>query len=146
MRKNILIIFILLMAFTVTYGFAQMGGGHGGGMMGGQHEQPSSMQGEMGKGQMMEHKGMMEHGQMMNGMVDMMQQMSGMMHDMEENMGNMPKEKMLNMSKMMKEMSSHMVKMSGIMEKGMATEKDMKMLHDEMMRMENVRDGEREIG
>ncbi len=138
MRKNILTIIILVTAFTVTYGFAQMGG-MGGGMMGGQGHEPD-------KGQPMEHKGMMEHGQMMNDMVDMMHQMSGMMHDMGENMGDMPKEKMLNMSIMMKEMSSHMGKMSVIMEKGMATEKDMKMLHDEMMRMEKEMPGGMEKG
>ncbi len=39
MRKNILMIFVLATAVTVTYGFAQMGG-MGGGMMDGQGPEP----------------------------------------------------------------------------------------------------------
>ena len=124
--KRIFLITILIMGLIVAHSFAQMGGGMmggqkgrmGGGMMGGQ------------QGQMMEHKSMMSHGEMMSNMMDMTNQMSGMMKDM-------PKEHMRKMSAMMRDMSKEMVEMSKIMEGGMASEKEMKKMHDRMIEMRN---------
>ncbi len=121
--KRIFLTVVLIFGVT-AYGFPQMGGG----MMGGHGHEPV-------KGQPMEHKGMMEHGQMMDSMTDMMHRMSEMMHNMGEKMGEMPKD-----------MSSYMKKMSEMMEKDMATEKDMKMLHDEMTRIEKDMSGGVEKG
>ena len=116
MKKLFLI--SLILGLFVSYGYSQTAGQKsetGKGMMGGQ------------KGQMMDN---------MDNMKGMMDQMSGMMTGMPEMMKQMSPEKRKTMSEMMKGMSQQMMDMSKMMDKGTASDKDMKMMQDKMMQMQ----------
>jgi len=127
--KRIFLAIILIIGLAAAYSFAQMGGENGG-MMEQKHEM-------MQKGEhMMEHKGMMSHEDMMGNMMDMIDQMSAIMGNMSEMMEDMPKENVHNLSRMMKDVCSEMNKMSGMMDSGMATEKDMNAMHERINKMQ----------
>jgi hypothetical protein len=64
--------------------------------------------GTMHHDKMGEHHGMMEHGQMMGGMMDMSNQMSEMMGKMSGTMRDMPAGKMKMLSSAMNDMSRQM--------------------------------------
>ncbi len=110
--------FLLCSAFA----FAQMGGGMKEGQKSG-----------MGHSQMMEQDGMMEHGQMMGGMMDMSNQMSEMMGKVSAMMKDMPQGNMNMMSGVMKDMSNQMMAMSTAMGSGKVSAKEMKKMRDGMM-------------
>jgi len=133
--KRIFLITILIAGLAAAYGFAQMGGGMMGGEKG-QHE--SMMSGEQSQSghEMMQHKGMMSHGDMTVGMMDMTNQMSGMMGSMSAMMRDMPKENMKKMSGLMKDMCSEMTKLSGMMDSGMTTDTEMNRMHERMEDMQ----------
>ncbi len=124
--KRMLIISILILGLVATYSFAQMG-----------HGMMRDEAGEMGRSHMM------EHGNMMGDMMGITQDMSAMMRDMSEMMGDMSKmskdmsrDRMHKMSNMMREMCAEMNRMSDIMDKGMATEQEMRTMHNRMMEIQ----------
>jgi hypothetical protein len=51
---------------------------------------------------------------------------------------DMPKENMLNMSALMRDMSIEMSKMSEIVDKGTATDEEMKTMHERMTKMQKT--------
>lgn len=118
MKKIFVIGTMFALLLTAAYGFAEMGRGQ--------------------KGQMSGHEGMMEHGQMMSGMMDMSKQMSDMMGNVSGMMNNMPRDRMKHMAPLMKQMSGHMMEMSKMMDKGTMTEKDMKKLREHMGKLQNM--------
>jgi len=127
--KGLFVVIISITALIATYGFAQMGSGMKGGekhedMMEGQHQH-----GDMSQN-MMEHKGMMSHEDMMGNMTEVMDQMSIIMGDMSEMMENLPKENTPKVTRMMKDVCAEMNRMTGMMDSGMATEKDMDAMHE----------------
>lgn len=131
--KHVFLILILISGLVATYSFAQMG-----------HGMMRDKTGEMGHSQMMDDKGhMMEHSKMMDDMMGMTHEMSEIMHDMAEMMGemsemsrDMSREKMHKMSNIMRDMCAEMNKMPDMMDKGMATEEEMRMMHNRMMEMQ----------
>jgi hypothetical protein len=88
------------------------------------------------KGQMMEQKEMMEN------MVGMMDQMSGMMARMPKMLVRVmpPPDVRKMMFEIIKEMSMQMMDMSKIMEKGTASDKEMKMMQDKMVQTQKKMD------
>ncbi len=126
MKKIFVIGTMFALLLTAAYGFAEMGGGQKGQM------------GGMEKGQMNGHDGMMEHGQMMSGMMDMSKQMSDMMGNVSGMMNNMPRDRMKHMAPLMNQMSGQMMEMSKMMDKGTMTEKDMKKLREHMGKLQNM--------
>jgi hypothetical protein len=126
----------VIVTFLASSGYTQMGGG----MMG-------EEKGEAGKGQMMQQQGMtqqtgmMDQNQMMGSMMNMTGSMSGMMGDLSGMMKNMTPERMEGMSGLMKDMSKQMTEMSVIMEKGTATEQEMKKLNESMQKMQKTMSG-----
>lgn len=129
--RRIVIISVLIMALSAAYGFAQTGNymmkGQGGGMMGG-----GTMQG----GRMMQRGGMMEHGQMMNDVMRMTDRMSRMMGKLSGVMKDMPRDKMMEASGLMRDMSRQMLAMSRIMQRGNASNGEMKELQLRMREMQ----------
>ncbi len=126
MKKAFAIGFILILALSVTYSFAQTGNGMTEGQQGGTMEH----------GQMMRHRGMMEHGQMMGGMMGMTNQMSEMMGKLSGMMKDMPQDRMMKASELMKDMSHNMMEMSKMMKRGKASYKEMKRLQGGMMKLQ----------
>lgn len=126
MKKIFVIGTMFALLLTAAYGFAEMGSGQKGQM------------GNMEKGQMSGHQGMMEHDQMMGGMMDMSKQMSDMMGKASDMMNNMPKDRMKHMAPFMHKMSGQMMEMSKMMEKGTMSETDMKKLKDHMGKLQNM--------
>jgi len=121
--KRIFTAMILILGLFSAYTYAQMG--HG--MM---RDTDKGMEhGEMmGKGHMM--------GKMMKGMMGMTHKMSEIMNNMAEMMSkDMTEERMHKMSGIMKDMCAEMAKMSEMMDKGMATEEEMKAMHDRMSKI-----------
>ena len=112
MKKTITGTGSLVLLLSGSLVFAQMGGS----MMEGQN-----------KG--MHHEQMMEHGQMMGGMMGMSNQMYAMM-------GNMPPEKTKRMSGVMKDMSHQMLEMSTAMDSGKVSAEEMKKMQDRMMEIQ----------
>ncbi len=127
---------IIAMIFVVAMANAQMGGGKSGGMMGGQ--QGNMMEGQGSQGHM---KGMMQDHDITGGIMHQMGQMSRLMQQMREMMAmNSDAENMNKMSGIMKEMSEHIEEMSKIMNKGNASEKEMKVLEDHNLNMQKKYD------
>jgi hypothetical protein len=124
MNKTLFIGCIVVTLFIAAYSFAQTGGG-----------MPGGQQGQAGG---VEKGPMMEHSQMMNGMINMSNRMSAMMGKMSGTMKDMPADRMKQMSPLMKDMSQHMMEMARIMEKGKVPENVMKNLHERMNRMEKM--------
>ncbi len=124
--KRIFVITILIIGLAAAYSFAQMG--HG--MMRGTEE-------EMGQGHMMEQGHMM--GSMMGVTQDMsvmMRRMSGMMGGISNMSREMSGDRMHNMSNMMRDMCREMSRMADFMDKGAATDEEMKAMRNRMMEMQ----------
>jgi hypothetical protein len=119
MKKTITGIGSLVLLLSGSLVFAQMGGS----MMEGQN-----------KG--MHHEQMMEHGQMMGGMMGMSNQMYAMMGKMSGMMKDMPPEKTKRMSGVMKDMSHQMLEMSTAMDSGKVSAEEMKKMQDRMMEIQ----------
>jgi len=116
--KRFFITMALLLIFAPAYGFAQMG--HG--MM---RETPGGMMHE----HMMGHEGMMGYENMMGNMTDMINELSGLMSKMSEMMKDMPRENMHQISSTMRDTCSEMSRMSEMMDKGAATDEEIKAVH-----------------
>ncbi len=120
--KKMLAVAVLILGFTVTIAFAQMGGGKTGGM---QHEGMGGQQGMM-QGQMMGPEMMKDMSGTMNHMMDMMKTMSHTMSHktVTEHM------KMSEMAGVMEDMSVMMHEMSQHMAKGTMSPADSKMMRE----------------
>jgi len=116
MKKTITGIGLLVLLLSGPFVFAQMDGS----MMEGQNKS-------------MHHEQMMEHGQMMGGMMDMSNQMSAMMGQMSGMMKEMPAGQMKMMSGVMNDMSHQMLDMSMAMAGGKVSAKEMKRMQYRMM-------------
>jgi hypothetical protein len=121
-------VFVLLLGGSLAY--AQMSGA----MM-------KNQSGTMHHDKMGEQHGMMEHGQMMNGMMDMSNQMTGMMGKMSGLMKDMPAGNMKKMSSAMNEMSHQMLDMSVMMGNGKSTAPEMKRMQERMTMIQNEMSG-----
>ena len=130
MKKTVSAIGIFVLLLGGSLAFAQMSGG----MM-------KDQSGTMHHDKMGEHYGMMEHGQMMSGMMDMSHQMSGTMDKMSGAMKDMPADKMKRLSGVMKDMSSQMQEMSMAMGNGKVTAKEMKRMQDRMTEIQGEMSG-----
>ena len=119
MKKTITGIGLLVLLLSGSFVLAQMGGG----MMEGQNKR-------------MQQEQMMEHGQMMSGMMGMSNQMSEMMSKVSTMMKDMPQGNMNMMSGVMKDMSHQMMDMSTAMGSGKVSAKEMKKMHDGMMEIQ----------
>lgn len=135
--KSVFIITILILGLLVTYSSAQMG--HG--MMRNTHEMGQDHTTEqkemMGKGHMMEHDKMISD--MMNTthrMSEIIHYMSEMMGDMSKMSRDMSRDRMHKMSNMMRDMCAEINKMSLMMDKGMATDEEMRTIHNRMIEMQ----------
>lgn len=122
--KKLFSVSLMILMLTATCSFAEMG--------------------VMKKNQNMDHrgvveqKGIMDHGQMIGGMMDISKEMADMMGKMSGMMKDISKDKMKQMSPFMKQMSNQMMDMSKTMEKGMMSDKEMKNLRDRMGKMQNM--------
>ena len=121
---------LLLIPYTYTMGAMTRGtmGDHGGqqhmsgGMMGGQ-------QGQMGHGD-----SMMQGHEIMGGMMQDMNRMTGLMQKMTDIMGRTKDTaRMSEMSGIIRDMSEHMGNMSRIMSRGSVSQKEMEQLHQQML-------------
>jgi hypothetical protein len=130
MKKPVSAIGVLVLLLSGSLAFGQMSGG----MM---KDQSSTMHHD----KMGEHYGMMEHGQMMSGMMDMSDQMSGTMGKMSGTMKDMPADNMKRMSGVMKDMSNQMQEMSMAMGNGNVTAKEMKKMQDRMTEIQREMSG-----
>jgi len=84
-----------------------------------------------------EQTGMMEKGRMTDTMIKMMDQLSEMLGYTTILISkDMPTDKMKQMSALMKDMSGALMEMSRVMGNGKATEKEMKMIQDDMTKMQ----------
>lgn len=123
-KKTITGIGLLVLLLSGSFVLAQMGGG----MMEGQNKS-------------MHHEQMMEHGQMMSGMMGMSNQMSAMMSQMSGMMKEMPAGQMKMMSGVMNEMSHQMQDMSMAMASGKVSANKMKRMQDRMMEIQKEMSG-----
>ncbi|HUX27730.1 MAG TPA: hypothetical protein VMV39_03040 [Terracidiphilus sp.] len=130
MKKTVSAIGVFVLLFGSSLAFGQMNGG----MMKGQS-------GTMHHDRMGEHHGMMEHGQMMNGMMGMSNQMAEMMGKMSGMMKDMPAGHMKQMSGAMNEMSHQMQEMSMMMGNGKCTTAEMKSMHERMTKIQREMSG-----
>ncbi len=130
MKTTVSAIGILVLFLGGSLAFAQMSGG----MM-------KDQSGTMSKGQSstMQHgeqHGMMDHGQMMGGMIDMSNQMAEMTGKISATMKDMPAGDMKKMSHAMNDMSHQMLEMSVIMGNGKITAAEMKKIQDQMTKIQ----------
>lgn len=119
--KNILLINILIIMFMASYSLAQMG------------------HGMMRDGHMMEEHGMsgsghmMEHGQMMENIKGMTQDISTHMREISELMGrDFSTERAHAMADIMRDMATEMNRISFMMESGGATQEEMRDVQNRM--------------
>lgn len=130
MTKTITGITFLVLLLSGSFALAQTNGG----MMNGQNK-------SMPHSQMSKQGDMMEHGQMMGGMMGMSNQMSAMMGKMSSMMKDMPPEKTKGMSGVMKDMSHQMLEMSTVMESGKVSAEEMKKMQARMMEIQKETSG-----
>ncbi|MGA8042351.1 MAG: hypothetical protein WCA37_06055 [Terracidiphilus sp.] len=130
MTKTITGITLLVLLLSGSFALAQTNGG----MMNGQNK-------SMPHSQMSKQRDMMEHGQMMGGMMGMSNQMSAMMGKMSSMMKDMPPEKTKGMSGVMKDMSHQMLEMSTVMESGKVSAEEMKKMQARMMEIQKETSG-----
>jgi hypothetical protein len=121
-------VFVLLLGGSLAY--AQTSGG----MM-------KDQSGTMHHDKMGEHQDMMEHGQMMGGMMGMSNRMSATMGKMSGMMKDMPAGNIKRMAGVMNDMSHQMLEMSVAMSSGKVSAKDMKKMQDRMMEIEKEMSG-----
>jgi methyl-accepting chemotaxis protein len=128
--RHILITTVLILYLAVSNSFAQMGHGmmRGGHMMGEEH-----MRGMMEEGQMMDHEEMMSTMTEMTGQItEMMQGVTRMMNQSSP----ADKERMHKLANMIRDLASEMNRISFMMERGDATEEEMK---DLQMRIREIK-------
>jgi hypothetical protein len=130
MKKTVYGIGVFVLLLGGPLAFAQMSGG----MM-------KDQSGTMHHDKMGEHHGMMEHGQMMSGMMGMSNQMTEMMGKMSGMMKDMPAENMKKMSGAMNEMSHQMLDMSTMMGSGKCTAAEMKRMEERMTKIQGEMSG-----
>ena len=130
MKKTVSAIGVFVLLLAGSLAFAQMSGG----MM-------KDQSGTMHHDKMGEHHGMMEHGQMMGGMMDLSNQMSEMMGKMSGTMKDMPAVKMKSMSGVMNDMSHQMREMSMAIGNGRVSAREMKQMEDRMMEIKKEMSG-----
>lgn len=121
-------VFVLLLGGSLAY--AQMSG-----------EMMKDQSGTTHQDKMGEHHGMMEHGQMMSGMMGMSNQMAEMMGKMSGMMKDMPAGNMKKMSGAMNEMSHQMLDMSTMMGSGKCTAAEMKRMQERMTKIQGEMSG-----
>jgi cob(I)alamin adenosyltransferase len=126
--KKLFLIGLILGLFTF-YSYAQMTGQKG--------ETSKGMMGEQ-EDHMTEQKGMMGQKEMMENMMSMMDQMSEMIGKIPKMLMKLtpPPDIRETMFGIMKDMSLQMMDISKIMEKGEASEEEMKMMKDKMARIQ----------
>jgi polyhydroxyalkanoate synthesis regulator phasin len=128
MRK-LLIIPLFMLCFMASNSFAQMG--HG-------------MMREYGGGQgmmehMMMHEGMMSREQTADSVTDIIRQLSELMHDLSGKIEVSPPEKLHDLRDIMKDMSDEMEAVSRIVEKGTATDEEVKEMRERIAKTrENI--------
>ena len=130
MGKTVSAIGVFVLFLGGSLAFAQMSGG----MM-------KDQSGTMNHDKMGEHHGMMEHGQMMGGMMGMSNRMSATMGKMSGMMKDMPAGNIKRMAGVMNDMSHQMLDMSVAMSSGKVSAKDMKKMQDRMMEIEKEMSG-----
>ena len=130
MKKTVSPIGVLVLLLGSSLAFAQMSGG----MM-------KDQSGTMHHDKMGEHHGMMEHGEMMSGMMGMSNQMAEMMGKMSSMMKDLPAGNVKKMSGAMNEMSHQMVDMSVMMGSGRSTAAGMKRMQDRMTKIQREMSG-----
>ena len=130
MRNTVTAIGALILLLGGSLAFAQINGG----MM-------KDQTGTMHHDKMSEHQGMMKHGQMIGGMMDMSNQMSTTMGKMSGIMKDMPAGNMKKMSGAMNEMSHQMLDMSIMMGSGKCTAAEMKKMQDRMTEIQKEMSG-----
>ena len=106
--KKVFLMVMLVLALTLNYSFAQMGGG----MMGGQEDTKGHTQ------DMKAQKGMMTPEKTQEQMKDMTNQMSDMMRNMAGKMKDMKTDELTEMTKIMQDMSKQLQDMSTAMGQG----------------------------
>ncbi len=121
MKKTVSAIGVVVLLLGGSLAFAQMSGG----MM-------KDQSGTMHHDKMGEYHGMMEHGQMMSGMMGMSNQMTETMGKMSGMMKDMSPGNMKKMSGAMNDMSHQMLDMSMMMGSGKCTAAEMKKMQDRM--------------
>ncbi len=130
MKKTVSAIGTFVLLLSCSLAFAQMGGG----MM-------KDQDGTMHHSKMGGHSGVMEHGQMMSGMMGMSDQMSAMMGKISGMMKDMPVGDRKTVSGAMNDMSHQMLDMSVMMSNGKATAADMKRMQDRMAKIQREMSG-----
>jgi len=130
MKKTVSAIGVFVLLLGGSLAFAQISGG----MM-------KDQSGTMNHDKMGEHHGMMEHGQMMSGMMGMSNQMTEMMGKMSGMMKDMPAGNMKKMSGAMNEMSHQMLDMSTMMGSGKCTAAEMKRMQERMTKIQGDMSG-----
>jgi hypothetical protein len=118
---KLLMIPLFMLCFMASNGFAQMG--HG-------------MMREYGGGEgMMEHEGMMSRERTADSMTDITRQLSELMLDLSGKIeGSLP-EKLHGLREIMKDMSDEMNSISKIIEKGTATDDEVKAMRERIARI-----------
>jgi hypothetical protein len=130
------IYFICFLAVLLLIPYTYSLGGMSGSMMKGQGSQQQMGSGMMGgqQGQMGQGDMMMQGHEMMGGMMQDMNRMTGLMQKMTDMMGRTTDTaSMRKMSDIMRDMSEHMRDMSGIMGRGSVSQKEMEELHQQML-------------
>ncbi len=130
MKKTVSAIGVFVLLLGGSLAFAQMSGG----MM-------KDQSGTMHHDTMGENHGMMDHGQMMSGMMGMSNQMAEMMGKMSGIMKDLPAGNMKKMSGAMNEKSHQMQGMSLAMGTGKVTAKEMKKMQDRMTEIQKEMSG-----
>ena len=130
MKKTVSAIGVFVLLLGGSLAFAQMSGG----MM-------KDQSGTMHHNQMGAHPGMMEHGQMMSGIMGMSNQMAETMGKMSGMMKDMPAANMKKMSGAMNEMSHQMLDMSTTMGSGKCTAAEMKRMQERMTKIQGEMSG-----
>jgi methyl-accepting chemotaxis protein len=130
MKRTVSAIGVYVLLLGGSLAFAQMNGG----MM-------KDQSGTMHHDKMGEHHGMMEHGQMMSGMMDMSNQMAEMMGKMSGTMKDMPAGRMKMMSSAMNDMSHQLQEMSMAMGSGKCTAAEMQRMQERMTKIQGEMSG-----
>jgi hypothetical protein len=130
MKRTVSAIGVYVLLLGGSLAFAQMNGG----MM-------KDQSGTMHHDKMGEHHGMMEHGQMMSGMMGMSNQMAEMMGKMSGTMKDMPAGRMKMMSSAMNDMSHQLQEMSMAMGSGKCTAAEMQRMQERMTKIQGEMSG-----
>jgi hypothetical protein len=136
--KGLTVIIFLVIMLLSSYSHAQMGHGM---MRGGDHmmgeQDMMGQQERRGDEQMMQDRHMMNNMMgMTQDMAIMMRQMSVIMENIDEPGSSMSQERMGKMSMLMKDMSAEMDRISGLMQKGEASQDEMRDMQLSMIKLQ----------